>query len=281
MTQQAYRPKVLITGASGRIGSVLREGLRGVYGDLRLTDLRPIADLAPGETFLTADLTDFDAMLRVVDGIDVIVHLGAVAAEDEWSRILSNNIAGTFNLFEAARQKGVRRVLFASTHHVVGYYPRGKRIGPDDPARPDSRYAVSKVFGESLGRLYADKHGLEVIAMRIGTFRPKPLDRRMLSAWISRRDMIELTRCCIEAPNVHYEVVFGVSDNRRSWWDVGSARRLGYVSQDDAEAFAPEIEAGVVMPEAMAAMQFQGGSNCSAEFTADLDKLLASLAKRR
>jgi uronate dehydrogenase len=163
----------------------------------------------------------------------------------------------------------------------VGYYPRGKHVRTDEPARPDSRYAVSKVFGEALGRLYADKHGIEVVVMRIGTFRPRPMDRRMLSAWISRRDMVDLARCCIEAPKVHYEVVFGVSGNRRSWWDVGSARRLGYVSQDDAESYAAEIETGPVPAETQAASQFQGGSNCSTEFSADLAKLLESIARRR
>lgn len=273
--------RVLITGAAGRIGAVLREGLRGRYACLRLSDKRPLPDPAPDEPFVVADLTDLDAMIDVVDGIDVIVHLGATAAEDAWPVILNNNITGTFNVFEAARIQRVRRILFASTHHVVGYYPRGKRLGVDEPVRPDSRYAVSKAFGETLARLYADKHGIEVVVMRIGTFRPRPLDRRMLSAWISRRDVIDLVRCCIEAPRVHYEVVFGVSDNRRNWWDVGSARRLGYVSQDDAESFAAEIEAGIPISESAAASQFQGGSNCATEFSADLEKLLASLARRR
>lgn len=273
--------RVLITGAAGRIGSVLREGLRGRYEALRLSDKRPLRGLAKGEQFVAADLTDLDAMIDVADGMDVIVHLGAIAAEDAWPVILHNNIAGTFNVFEAARIRRVRRVLFASTHHVVGYYPRGRRVGIDDPARPDSRYAVSKVFGESLGRLYADKHGIEVVAMRIGTFRPRPLDRRMLSAWISARDLTELVRCCIEAPKVHFEVVFGVSDNRRNWWDVGSARRLGYASRDDAESFAAQIEAGAPVAESPAASQFQGGSNCSSEFSADLEKLLASLSRPR
>jgi len=273
--------RVVITGAAGRIGSVLREGLRGRYEALLLTDKRPISPLVEGESFMAADLTDLDAMVEAVRGTDVIVHLGAIAAEDTWPVILHNNIAGTFNVFEAARLRKVRRVLFASTHHVVGYTPRGRRVEVDDPARPDSRYAVSKVFGEALGRLYADKHGIEVIAMRIGTFRPRPLDRRMLSAWISERDLIEFVRCCIEAPRIHYEVVFGVSDNRRNWWDGGPARRLGYVSRDDAESFAAQIEAGAPAAEAPAASQFQGGNNCSAEFSADLDKLLASLARGR
>lgn len=273
--------RVLITGAAGRIGSVLREGLRGRYETLRLSDKRPVRRIANGESFVAADLTDLDAMLGVVDGIDVIVHLGAIAAEGAWPEILHNNIAGTFNLFEAARLRGVRRILFASTHHVVGYYPRGRRVGIDDPARPDSRYAVSKAFGEALGRLYADKHGIEVVTMRIGTFRPQPMDRRMLSAWISARDLVDLVRCSIEAPKVHHEVVFGVSDNRRNWWDTSSARRLGYVSRDDAESWAAQIEAGTPAPESLAASQFQGGSNCASEFSADLDKLLASLARQR
>jgi uronate dehydrogenase len=273
--------RILITGVAGRIGSVLRTDLRGHYAHLRLTDKRALPDLRDDEDFAQADLTDFDAIARVAEGIDVIVHLGATAMEDAWPTVLQNNIAGTFNIFEAARVQNVRRVIFASTHHVVGYYPRGKRVAPDDPVRPDSRYAVSKVFGESLGRLYADKHGIETIAMRIGTFQSKPLDRRQLSAWISRRDMVELTRCCIDAPKVHFEIVFGVSDNRRNWWDIGSARRLGYVSQDDAESYAAEIDTRIPKVEVQAAVQFQGGNNCATEFSADLDKLLASLTRRR
>lgn len=175
---------VLLTGAAGEIGSVLRKGLSGRIPPMRLTDQRTIDGLESWENFRLARLECFEDIADSMEGIDAVIHMGGKAQEGNWDEVLSANILGTYNVFEAARQKGVKRVVFASSHHVIGYHRRGEMLGVNAPLRPDSRYAVSKIFGEALGRLYADKHGMSVICLRIGSFQSKPLNERMLSTWI-------------------------------------------------------------------------------------------------
>jgi uronate dehydrogenase len=257
--------RVLLTGAGGKIGTVLREGLKGRYPVLRLSHRRPFGEAAAGEEIALADLEVLDQVVAAMEGVDVVVHMGGRGEEGDWPTVLTSNILGTYNVFEAARLCRVRRVVFASSNHVVGYYRRERRIGPDEPVRPDTRYGVSKAFGEALGRYYADKFGLGVICQRIGCFYPKPLDTRMLSEWISVRDMVELTRCCIEAADIHFEIVYGVSANTRIWWDNPAAARIGYVPQDNAEAFAGEVPAEQPGVECL----FQGGRYTGLEFAGD------------
>jgi uronate dehydrogenase len=259
---------VLITGAAGRIGGSLRESLRNVYPLLRLADVRPLAAAAAGEECVTADLTDFAAVSSMMRGIDCAIHLGGIPREGPWEAILEHNIAGTYNAFEAARQQGVKRIIFASSNHVIGYYRTGKNVGIDEPARPDSRYGVSKVFGEALGRLYADKHGLSVACLRIGSFRPRPESTRQLATWVSPRDLAQLVRCCISAPDYHYLIAYGVSANTRSRWLNPAADFLGYRPQDNAEDFAAELE-GQASAAADPAAEFHGGEFCTLEFTGD------------
>ena len=257
--------RVLITGAAGAIGSALRAGLRGVYPLLRLADIRPLAAPTPREECVTADLCDFTAVASMMDRIDCVVHLGGVPREGPWDAILDNNIIGTYNVFEAARQCGVKRVVFASSNHVIGYYRAGKTLGTEEPPRPDSRYGVSKVFGEALGRLYADKHGLSVACLRIGSFRERPQNARQLATWISPRDMVQLARCCIDAPDYRFLVLYGVSGNSRSRWRNPAARLIGYQPQDDAETYA----SGFTVPPADGtdpAVEFHGGEFCALEF---------------
>ncbi|MGQ0752159.1 MAG: NAD-dependent epimerase/dehydratase family protein [Betaproteobacteria bacterium] len=172
--------RVLITGAAGAIGTTLRAGLKGVYPLLRLSDIRPVGDLSSGEDFMSADLNDAAAVARLMPGIDCVVHLGGVPREDKWEAILANNIVGTYNVFEAARKAGVKRVVFASSNHVIGFHRAARTVDIEAPVRPDSRYGVSKVFGEALGRLYADKHGLSVACLRIGSFRQRPHSARQV-----------------------------------------------------------------------------------------------------
>ena len=138
------------------------------------------------------------------------------------------NIIGCYNLFEAARQAGVKRVVFASSNHAVGFYPRKRKIGTDVTVRPDSRYGVSKAFGEALGALYSDKHGMVVTCLRIGNVGPRPLDVRRLSIWISPEDLVQLFRIGLEHPDIRFDIVYGASDNAASWWDNSRARQLGY-----------------------------------------------------
>ncbi len=235
--------KVLYTGSAGRMAVVIREGLAGRYESVVLYQ-RAGADnaLHANEEVVVGDLTDLDALTAAAQGVDVIVHLGGKADESDFGEILSSNIVGTYNVYEAARRAGVRRVIFASSNHVLGFYPAGEALDEDALYRPDSYYAASKVFGETLGRLYHDKWGLEVVAIRIGVFRDKPSDRRQLSLWLSPRDSVELVARSIEAANVGYLVTYGSSANRDRWWDSSrSWKQLGFTPADDAADYTADV----------------------------------------
>jgi uronate dehydrogenase len=261
---------VLITGASGGIGTRMRTLLKGVYPRLRLSDLNTPPDLAADETFVAADLADLAAVERIVEGVDGIVHLGGYSIEGPWETILSANIVGCYNLFEAARRKRVKRIVFASSNHAVGFYPRSRRIGIDDHVRPDSRYGVSKAFGEALGALYAFKHGLRVTCIRIGNFGEAPVDRRRLSIWISPEDLAQLVRIGLDHPDIRYEVFFGASDNARGWWDNAEAFRYGYRPQGRGEDFSDSaLAADAKLPPDRIGDWYEGGPFCSDEYDGD------------
>jgi uronate dehydrogenase len=261
--------RVLITGAAGHIGTVLRQGLRGRYDLLRLSDIAPLGNAAPGEEVVQADIQDFAATRRSMEGIDAVVHLGGVIVETDWEKIMPVNIAGAYNVFEAARQQGVKRVVFASSNHAVGFYRRSQRIDDTAQPRPDTRYGLSKAFGESLGHLYADKHGIGVACLRIGTCRERPTEVRHLSTWQSHRDIIQLVHRCIDAPRLHFIIAYGVSNNPRSLWDNSAAQReLGYVPEDSAEDFAAELLARAEPADKIGAL-FHGGPFCTMEFDGD------------
>jgi uronate dehydrogenase len=266
--------RCLITGAAGGIGTRLRRLLKGVYPVLRLSDRVRPADLAADEEFVAADLTDAAAVERAVAGMEGIIHLGGISTEQPWEEILQANIVGTYNLFEAARKAGVERVVFASSNHAVGFYPRRRRLGTTAIVRPDSRYGVSKAFGESLGALYADKHGLRVLAIRIGNVNDQPIDERRLSIWIKPEDLVQLMRIGLEHPDLHYEVVYGTSANVRGWWDNETAYRLGYRPTGESERWSTAaLAAQAKLPPDPIGDRLQGGSFCSAEFSGDLDRL--------
>ena len=179
--------------------------------------------------------------LKITKGVDAIVHLGGYSVEGPWEAIHKANIVGCYNIFEAARRNKVKRILFATSNHAVGFYRRDQVIDHRVYIKPDGRYGVSKVFGEALGSLYADKYGMEVFLMRIGNVNRKPLDKRRLSIWISPRDIAQLVSIGIDNPNIRFEIVYGVSGNRRSWYDNSNAVRLGYRPQDDSEDYAEEV----------------------------------------
>src|SRR5918992_3720707 len=240
MTSHRSAPRVLMTGAAGRIGGVLREAWRGEFPILRLLDVRGLGDESPGEELIRLDINDFDGLRRALESIEVVVHLAGVPTEDVFVRLLEANVHGTYNVFEAARQAGVRRAVFASTNHVTGFYPRTQPIGPDDPVRPDSMYAATKVFGEAVGRLYADKWGMEVVCVRIGSFAERPTSAHALGMWLSPRDAVQLFTRAVTTPGVSYLIVFGLSRNRGSWWDNPGASALGYEPVDEAEEAAAE-----------------------------------------
>jgi len=237
---------VLITGAGGRIGQVLREQLAGRYA-LRLQGRAGGTSLGaarPGEEIVTANLTDLDAMRLAVRGVDAVIHLAASpGTRDPWEEILPNNLIGQYHLLEAMRQEGVRRMVFASTNHVTGMYERDTRpCYPDIPVRPDSLYGASKAFGEALARYYVDEYALEVICLRIGSFQPQPKGVRQLSTWLSHRDMAQLAWRSIETP-LHWGIFYAISGNTRRYWDIGpTIDALGYAPEDDAETYAAQIE---------------------------------------
>ncbi len=258
---------VLVTGAAGGIGTQLRKLLQGVYPHLRWSDIRAPADLAGEPSFMQADLADLAQVEKIVDGVDGIVHLGGESVEQSWDRILNANIVGCYNLFEAARRNKVERVVFASSNHAVGFYPRRRRIGTGEPVRPDSRYGVSKAFGEAIGALYAYKHGLRVTCLRIGNFADAPADRRRLAIWLSPEDLVQLIRIGLEHQDLRYEIFFGASGNERSWWDNEAAFRYGYRPTGRAEDYAA---AALAAQQRLASDPigdwYQGGPFCSDEF---------------
>jgi uronate dehydrogenase len=247
---------VLITGAAGDVGRHLRRELAGRYR-LRLSDRRPL-EPEKGQTFMHADVSRIGDALRITRGVDAIVHLGGYSAEGPWPVILQANIVGCYNVFEAARKNGVKRIVFPTSNHAVGFYRRDQTIDHRVYPKPDSRYGVSKVFGEALGSLYADKYGLQALMIRIGNVNPAPIDRRRLSIWCSPRDLAQLVSIGIEHPDIRFEIVYGVSGNQRSWYDNSNAVRLGYRPQDDSEPFAAEVLAKE-QPGDPRAETYQGG----------------------
>jgi uronate dehydrogenase len=255
---------ILITGAAGDVATHLRRELAGRYA-LRLSDIAPIDDLRPGEHYQQGDMTSMDDMLAATRGADAIVHLGGYSVEGSWEAILDANIIGLYNVFEAARQNAVKRILFATSNHAVGFYRRDEVIDHRVYPRPDSRYGVSKAFGEAVGSLYADKYGLEVFNIRIGNVNVQPIDKRRLAIWISPRDLAQLVTIGIEHPEIRFEIVYGVSGNTRSWYDNSNAVRLGYKPADDSERWAAEILAREKPATDARAETYQGGTFVTAE----------------
>ena len=266
--------RVLITGAAGVIGRCLRAGLKGVYDELRLADIAPQEPAGPGETVLRTDIRDIAALEAAMQSVDCVVHLAGIPVEGPWETVRDLNIDGCYNAFEAAYRQGVKRFIFASSNHAVGFHSREKILDSNVLPRPDTRYGASKVFGEALGRLYADKHGLSVACLRIGTFRvpDEPVESRQLLSWISHRDMAQLVRRCIDHPEYHYLVAYGVSNNRRSRWSNAGVDFLGYRPQDDSEIFAERILAKGIVEDPIAA-RFHGGFFCPLEFDGDVGRI--------
>ena len=264
--------RILITGAAGGIGTMIRPLLTPLYPGLVLSDRLTPKNLLAGETFIAADLTKPDEVAAAVRGADSVIHLGGCSVgrqgDAPWDAILQTNIIGCYNIFEAARQAGVRRVIFASSNHAVGFYRRTRRIGPDVTVRPDGRYGLSQAFGEARGALYADKHGMSVTCLRIGNVGPRPLDVRRLSIWISPEDIAQLIRIGLEHPDIRFEVLYGASDNAASWWDNSRAYQLGYrpIGRAEDHRAQAEAEQAKIGPDPVGDV-FQGGTFTSAEFT--------------
>jgi len=242
MSEPAARP-VLLTGAAGTLGTWLRDHLAKRPGGLRSTDIRPFGPALPGETITLADVADALAVQRLVDGVAAIVHFGAVSVEDSFDRILHSNIVGTQNIFDAALRNRVRRIVYASSIHAVGSYRTTEWIDAEAPARPDSYYGVSKLFGENLARLYVEKAGMDIACLRIGLVLPEPNAPRNLWTWLSIPDLCRLVDSCLDAPPFGFSITYGISNNRRSWWDNRKSA-VDFRPVDDAERYADRL-----MPE--------------------------------
>jgi uronate dehydrogenase len=241
---------VLVTGAAGRIGRVTCAGLAARGWKVRGLDkdaLDGVDGLA--DPPVVADVRDAAAVRKATEGVDAVVHLAGIPTEAPFEEILGANIEGTFVVFDAARREGVRRIVYGSSHHAVGYAPRTALATVDAPPRPDTYYGVSKVFGETLGSVMSDRYGLEVVCLRIGVWKQYPESVRDLSIWLSPADGVRLIQAALTAPDVTFSVVYGISANTRAWWDLAPARALGYLSVDDAEDYAEDILVASAEPD--------------------------------
>jgi len=263
-------PRLLITGAAGRLGTAVRRRLGPRYPHLRLTDIRPIPDPEAHAEVVQCDLADADAVRRLLEGIDAVVHFSGYPRESSWAHIMQSNMVPACNLWEAARVAGTQRIVFASSNHAVGFKRRDEPSDGTERSRPDSRYGIGHAFTENLASFYADKHGVRGFAMRVGTFVPEPADARTLSTWLSPDDLAQLVEVGLTA-DYHFEIVYGVSRNSRSWWDNRRAEALGYTPVDSADGWADRLKA-LTLHDALADAR-QGGTYVRDEFTADPSRL--------
>jgi nucleoside-diphosphate-sugar epimerase len=246
--------RILLTGAAGRIGTMLRPRLARTGRTLRLLDLVPLT-AGRAEEAVTGSVSDLDAVVATCEGVDAVVHLGGHSEEAPWADILAHNINGTYTVLEAARRAGVPRVVFASSNHAAGFQPADQDAGDYLYPRPDTYYGVSKVAGEALGSLYHDRYGLDVVCLRIGTCVERPGDGRTLATWLSPDDCGRLVEAAISVPSPGFRVVWGISANTRARWSLAEARALGYEPRDDAEAYADTVPA----PDELARTYLGGG----------------------
>lgn len=240
--------RLLITGAAGGVGSVMRQRLASMAEILRLSDIGDLGEAGPNEEIVQCDLADEAAVYDLVKDCDGILHLGGVSVEGPFKPILNANIIGMYNLYEAARAHGQPRILFASSNHTIGFYRQDEFIDTTAPIKPDGLYGVSKCFGEALALMYFHKFGQETAMVRIGSCFDRPKNHRMLSSWLSYDDFEALVHKVFETPMLGCPTIWGVSDNDTKWWDNKQASFLGWRPKDSAEIYRAEIEATVERP---------------------------------
>jgi len=259
--------KVALSGAGGQVGGVLRPRLleRGV----RLRSgggMKPLTPLSDAEEVTYGDLRDPAVVDRLLQGVDVLIHLAGTSVERPLPEIIENNLRALHEVYEGARRHGVKRIVFASSNHAFGMYSVTDKLSINAPFRPDGFYGLSKAWGEDMTRMYWDKHGIEGISVRIGSTLERPTEFRHLSTWFGYEDLTRFMMCCIEAKAVGYLAVWGVSNNTRSYWDNAGAAKLGYKPTQDSEIFAQDILARP-NPLDPIAQQYQGGSFVTIDFT--------------
>lgn len=257
--------RLLITGAAGGLGRLMRTRLAHMADTIRLTDLTEMEPAGDGEEVVQANLADEAAVHDLVEGCDGIVHFGGVSVERSFDLISDANLRGVYNLYEAARANGHPRIVFATSNHVVGFHTQDRRLSASDPMKPDGLYGVSKCFGEAMASMYHSKFGQETALVRIGSCFPEPINHRMLATWFSPDDFVSLIECCFRAPRLGCPIIWGVSDNDEQWWDNSAARYLGWRPKDSSARFRDKVEAANERPSADAPDSvYQGGA-----FTAD------------
>jgi uronate dehydrogenase len=272
--------KVALSGAGGQVGGVLRPRLleRGVK--LRSGGgMKPLTPLSDAEEVTYGDLRDPAVVDRLLQGVDVLIHLAGTSVERPLPEIIENNLRALHEVYEGARRHGVKRIVFASSNHAFGMYPVTEKLSIDAPFRPDGFYGLSKAWGEDMTRMYWDKHGIEGISVRIGSTLERPTEFRHLSTWLGYEDATQLMMCCIEAQDVGYVAVWGVSANTRSYWDNSVAARIGYRPTQNAEDYAAEI---LAQPNPLdpVAQRFQGGAFVTLDYTPPEQRPRASLAEQ-
>lgn len=262
MTPQrpAQKPfnRILLTGAAGGLGQILREALHTHAAIVRSSDISPMApSRGPHDEVINCNLADKAAVAALAQEVDAIVHLGGISVERPFEEILEANIRGTLHIYEAARQHGIQRIVFASSNHVTGFYPQDVQLDTHSQRRPDGYYALSKAYGEDLATFYFHRYGIETVSLRIGSSFPAPRNLRMLSTWLSYADLQHLVARALLASEVGHSVVYGVSGNRDLWWSNRHAEHLGFAPQDSSEVFRAEVEQ---QPCPAADSLFQGGA---------------------
>lgn len=258
MEQRAFG-RLLLTGAAGGLGRVLRPRLSQWARIVRVSDREACGPAASGEEVVPADLADAPAVHALLEDVDAVLQFGGVSLESPLADLVPANVTGLYNVYEAARRHGVRRIVYASSSHVTGFHRQSEVIGLDAPLRPDCLYAVTKCFGEALSRYYFDRFGIETVCLRIGSSFPEPRNPRMMVSYLSHDDLVELVRCALFTPRVDHSIIYGVSDNPVRWWDNARAAHLGFHPKDSSRAFAdrfaPVAPQDAHKPEYM----YQGG----------------------
>ena len=259
---------ILLTGASGALGRVLAHELAATRWDIRLTDLAPYPGPIPqGATFTQADLDDGVTMLRLAEGCGTILHFGGVSIDRPFEDVLPPNLRGLYHIYEAARREHAR-VVFASSNHSIGFHERTTVLDADCAYRPDSFYGLSKAYGELMGRLYWDKHGVENVNLRIGSCFPEPVDARMLATWLSAADLVRLVRRATLAERVEHAIIWAASANTRmTWWQHDHRDRLGWAPEDSADPFSPAVS--LKTTQNPVTERYQGGAYCANLYSRD------------
>lgn len=253
--------KILLTGAGGKLGRRLRQPLARLCDALVSTDLVALSPVAGNESVVSADLADASAVERLVAGAHAIVHFAGYPREADWASLIPANIVATTHLWEAALAHGVRRIVYASTNHVVGFHPVGRHIGVNDEIKCDSRYGVSKAFAETLARFYYEKYGIESLGLRIGRCEEAPTDERMLSTWLHPDDLVQLVGLGLHHP-VRADIAYGISDNARAWCSNPPAEELPYRPAHRADSYPLPAS----QPAAPSRWLFQGGPFAQADY---------------